>query len=126
MDAGEYLFDKLKLMVNVGMLGSERWLMPIDKSEKPLKLAIFGGGNVGRDYFIQSMRRNDISIACWVDRDYEKIGFPLQSPDVLKKTEYDLVLIAVMDEKTAGSIRKDLIKLGIPDDKVVWNAPERI
>ena len=90
------------------------------------RIVLYGGGGVGRDYFIQSMRRNDISVVCWVDRNYEKIGFPLQSPEVLRDIDFDLVLIAVMDERTADSIRGNLVKLGISKEKIMWEAPERI
>ena len=125
-DIGEYLFEEHKRLIDDGFIEKNCWLLSVKPNGMEARFAIYGGGNVGRDYFIQAMRRNDISIACWVDRDYEKIGFPLQSPDVLKETEYDLVLIAVMDEKTAGSIRKDLLGMGIPENKVIWKAPERI
>ena len=121
-----YLFDARKRMTDIGLLTSDSWVFPIPPSNEKKEVIIYGGGNVGQDYFIQIMRRSDIVLKGWVDRNHETIGYPLQSPTILKESDYDLVVIAVSHDKMASAIMCDLVGMGIPEEKIFWQKPERI
>ena len=47
---------------------------------------------------------------------------PVEGTECLQKYDYDLVIIAVFEEKEYESIRKELILQGIPGNNIVWNA----
>ncbi len=121
-----HLFNDRKRMTELGLLTSDSWVFPIPNSDEHKSIVIYGGGNVGQDYFIQVIRRDDIKLIGWVDRNYDKIGFPLQPPVTLNDIDYDLVIIAVSHDKMASSIKRDLIKMGVPEEKVFWKRPERL
>ncbi len=125
-DMGEYFFDNRKQIINAGVLMNDSWLLPIEKSLQVKRIIIYGGGNVGQDYFIQSIRRKDVKLVGWVDGNHEGIGYPLQPPESIKSTDFDFVLIAVSDSKTADSIKLFLDKMGIPEEKVFWKRPVRM
>ena len=125
-DAQTQLFNDRKRMTELGLLTSDSWVFPIPRSNERKSIVIYGGGNVGQDYFIQVIRRDDIELKGWVDRSFDKIGFPLQSPEILKDAEYDHVVIAVSHDKLASAIKRDLIKMGISEEKIFWKRPERI
>lgn len=122
----KWLYSRIDDMKRFGVLSDKNWIIPIRNSDEIVRIAVYGGGSAGKDFFFQAMRRSDIKIVCWADRNYERIGFPLQSPEVLKEAEYDILLIAVSDRKTADIITKDLLTMGIPEDKIFWEQPEYI
>lgn len=121
MDIETYLYDGIRTIRNAGLLSVESRILSLEKYPDARRIAIYGGGDVGKDFFMQVMRRSGLTLSCWVDRNWEKIGYPLQSPEMLKEKDYDIVLIAVADKRVADSIRGSLIDMGIPGDKIVWN-----
>lgn len=125
-DAAEYLFDKRKKIQALGISRKETYALPLAVKKSRQRIVIYGAGNVGKDYFMQVMHRRDIELVGWVDRNYEKIGFPLQSPKLLKQMELDLVLIAVIDRLTADKIKESLVKDGISEEKLFWGIPVEI
>lgn len=125
-DASEYLFDKKKKIQALGMLRKETYVLPLPVKVSRQRIAIYGAGNVGKDYFTQAMHRGDIELVGWVDRNYEKIGFPIQTPEILGQLELDMVLIAVIDSVAADDIKNSLVKDGIPEDKLFWGMPVEI
>ncbi len=125
-EAETHLFNDRKRMTELGLLTSDSWVFPIPRSNDRKSIVIYGGGNVGQDYFIQVKRRDDIELKGWVDRSFEKIGFPLQAPQTILEVDYDFVVVAVSHDKMASAIKRDLIKLGVPEKKIFWKRPERI
>ena len=125
-DAAVYLFDKTKKIQTLGILRKETYILPLTERMSGERIVIYGAGNVGKDYFMQAMYRSDIELVGWIDRNYEKIGFPLQSPEILRQMKFDLVLIAVVDSSTAEEIKHSLIKNGISERKLFWCMPVEI
>lgn len=90
-------------------------------------IVIYGAGRVGRDYYAQISRYMDCRVAAWVDADPSGHQYPhihVDEPDVLSTVDFDIVLIAVQSESVAGEICGQLIKRGIPQDKIHWSEPE--
>ncbi len=122
----EYLFDIRRRMKESGLLQDDSWLLPLERSTEEKRVVLYGGGNVGQDYFVQMMRRPDIKLVSWVDGAFERIGYPLQSPQVINDLEYDFIVIAVSDSKTANSIIERLESMDVSNEKIYWKKPERI
>lgn len=102
--------------------------MPIYKLEnidklRNKKVIIYGAGNVGKDVYIQLCKYGDIKIVDWIDKNSDRYHYPyytVHSASVLPSLEYDVILIAVLREKVANSIKSDIIEYGISEDKVIW------
>lgn len=93
---------------------------------KNKNIVIYGMGNVGKDYYFQINRYNDILITAIVDRNSEKINFEYRAivnKDSLGDYQYDLIIIAALDSDVAGNILDELISSGIPKEKIYWEKP---
>lgn len=90
------------------------------------KIILYGAGDIGRNYYHYIREKNDWNLVAWVDAAAEKyrdMGSEVQDIDIITKIEYDAILIAVMEEKTAQLIRKSLCARGVLDDKILWITP---
>lgn len=90
------------------------------------RIIIFGAGKVGRDYYSQISRYNRCRIVAWVDNNYKNFSYDfceIQEVDTILKVDYDYILIAVMMENMAKTIKKELENKGVEHDKIEWTAP---
>lgn len=93
------------------------------------KIALYGAGGVGQSYYRLFQMAESVEIIAWVDRQWEMYrakGLAVESTSVLTERDYNVILIAVDDVNTAGVIRADLLKLGIPADKVYYGKPRNL
>ena len=64
-----------------------------------------------------------MKIILWVDKNYEQRrnkGLKVVSPSEILNIDYDQILIGVMNQKVADCIKKELLELGIVEEKIVW------
>lgn len=97
----------------------------IPKNKYPIgsRIVLYGAGKVGRIFYRQIIEEQEYTAILWVDKQfikYEKKGYPVLSPDRLRGVEYDIILIAVLDEKVYRDIKKDLIKMEVEEKKIDW------
>lgn len=93
------------------------------------KVVIYGAGNVGKDVYIQLCKYCDIKIVDWIDKNNNRYHYPyytVHNASVLSCLEYDFILIAVLRENVANSIKSDMIAYGIPGDKVIWKKIDKV
>ena len=94
---------------------------------KNKRIAIYGAGNVGKDFYCQFSRSCACEIAAWADRERHGVWnlIPIVKPEMLKTVTYDYLILAVKAKTLADEIREDLIEKGIcPDDKkILWEEP---
>ncbi|MCQ2498089.1 MAG: glycosyltransferase [Lachnospiraceae bacterium] len=114
----DYLFTYNKYYINI-FNGLEIHFPYADFNGK-YKVVIYGAGDYGKTYYMQLLFNKNVEVVGWVDRNYEKIGFPVQSISQLKELEYDYILIAVANKKVADEIRKNLIDQGIDCNKIYY------
>ena len=94
--------------------------------ENGKKVILYGAGDIGKNYYQYMQEKNIWDLVAWVDaaaEKYKNLCNNVQSVDIITKLEFDVILIAVMEEKTAQSIHRSLCARGIPDDKILWMAP---
>ncbi|MEH2952060.1 glycosyltransferase family 2 protein [Candidatus Merdisoma sp. JLR.KK011] len=93
------------------------------------RVAIYGAGNVGKDYITQISKYEKCHIVCWVDKCFKKMQFPYRKvigiEDFLKK-QYDMVLIAVEKKEIAEEMKQFLMDKGIKENKIIWCKPNAI
>ena len=123
----QYLFYKEKDYQRIGVLPKTVYYLPqqiINNLQLgKCKVAIYGAGLVGNSFFLQLRKIDKVDIVCWVDKNYEKIGFPVQSPEVMYEVLVDYIIIATEHERYISEIRKSLSEMGIESEKVLWAPP---
>ena len=110
---GEYAIARKKISCNV----------PYGCLEGCRKVVIYGAGKVGKAYYKELGVQNKYVVVKWVDRDYKKYrqqGYEVDSPESIKETEYDVILIAVQNEDVAEEIMEYTRKLTGESSKIVW------
>lgn len=100
---------------------------PYNLVPKGTRVMIYGAGNVGKSY-VNALKLTDYAeIAGWTDKKYDSIkeyhGVHLTSPEQIKETEFDLLLIAALDEAVSEEIMENLAAMGIPEDKIICTKP---
>ena len=85
-----------------------------------VKIALYGGGKNGKKAFWLLMNQQKYRICAWVDRDFEKLGYPLMSPQKLEKNDFDYVLIEIENEIIADEVAQILKAMGIKGEKILW------
>lgn len=100
---------------------------PYDCIIKESKVFIYGAGNVGKSYINELKISNYANIAGWADKNYKKIqsynNIKIINPKLIKTKSFDVLLIAMVDEGAANSIKNDLINMGIDKNKIIWKKP---
>lgn len=91
------------------------------KELKNKKVILWGAGKVGQ--FVNDMLRNDREsfIIGWVDSNYIQMGGAVESPEVIRKREYDLILICVAaeNERSIAEICVQLHSMGVDNSKII-------
>lgn len=123
------LFDSTDrmLMYQMGFEINFMYMFPYKVIKPDKKVVIYGAGNVGQSYVHQIEHGEYCKVVMWVDRNYSKLsnkyGKTIAAPGAIMATEYDYVLIAVEDKVLAESIKKGLVDIGVPNNKIVWEKP---
>ena len=91
------------------------------------RIVLFGAGRCGQDFFRQ-MQFFGIPVERWIDNQpgAQRFGKTIESPNGISQWKFDLVLIAVLNRKTAEEISQQLISLNVPKNKICWRAPMEI
>ena len=96
------------------------------------RFVIYGAGTCGQALYEKiCSERRESNIVCWVDRDAEnkrdECAYPLQKPNVLLETEWEILIIAVRSETLAEQIKDSLFEeYDIGKDGMYWAAAERV
>lgn len=102
------------------------YVFPFSDLECGSKVVLYGAGRVGVNYYRHIYRQGALEMVLWVDKtftEYQEHFYPVVSPDKLSGCEYDYIIIAVKQEKTADEIRTELTGKGITDEKILWRVP---
>lgn len=99
---------------------------PEDLIPRGRKIILYGAGTVGTDYFYYIEATGICQVTAWVDaaaEKYRKIGKNVSDIDMVMYAEYDMIILAVMDYKTAETIRTDLVAKGVKNSRILWTKP---
>ena len=100
------------------------FLFPFELVDKESNIVLYGAGAVGIEYYRQIKYSNYCTLAAWVDKNYHDKGSEVQNPEILNTIEYDKIVIAMNEEKTAKAIRLELKNRGILEDSILWRQAE--
>lgn len=97
-------------------------LFPFDKIPKGSKIILYGASGVGQVYYEQFLKIKYGIILAWVDKNYDKYE-QLGVKDIAYIStieDFDYIVIAVNYQETAANIQRNLIRMGVDEDKIVW------
>lgn len=114
----EYLFEMKSL--RTGFQYNTRHSFPDAAVTAEERVVLYSSGDIGRAYYIENMVRRHCKIVQWLDRDFEAVGAPAESPENFGTKAYDKILIAAEKAEEYESIRRELICKGISEECVVW------
>lgn len=93
-------------------------------------LILYGAGRVGKSYYKQLMKDSGYKLVAWVDKEYaayQREGYPVESPEIIRKKSADWIVIAVDDEEKAKDISAQIEKsYGFPSKQILWRKPLNI
>lgn len=85
-------------------------------------IILYGAGTVGRRYYLDILKRGEVKVVSWVDKKYvgeEIYDRKIHAPEIIISSNFDYVLIAVADKKTAEEIKNE-IKEFYNCERAVW------
>ena len=85
------------------------------------RIALYGAGDQGKRIFEILRKDEGLKLCNWVDKSYDQIGFPVNSPETLRdKDKYDYILIAIEKEDVVEGIKAYLYEMGVSESKIIW------
>lgn len=111
-------------------LKCKQFVFPWESIIPGSNIIIYGGGEVGRSYLSQLRDSNYCRIIALCDKRPENVEiYSVRVIGIDELTEinssyYSNILIAIENINTAEAIKADLIRLGIPVNKLIWSKPE--
>lgn len=111
-------FSKKRMDENVCEYWRRIHGFPVKRLEK--KLVLYGAGKFGQALYEAIKKDQTKEIVLWVDRNYNQFYNGLVSPtEKIQSVEYDQLIVAILNEKVATQVKKNLIKQGTPEEKII-------
>lgn len=87
------------------------------------EVVIYAAGMVGKAFYSQLKASRYADLVLWVDRNWGNIGkeFEVKAVEEIVDVKYDYVIIAIDSKRTADRIRETLIRMHVPESKIVWD-----
>lgn len=106
----------------VAHIDSQKNIFPFDKIPKNSKIVLYGAGYIGKTYAYQVKQINYCNIVAWVDKEAEKkemkeLGVLI--PEVIKKVDYDYILISIENAEVVRQIIQYLTDMGVCEKKII-------
>ncbi len=101
---------------------SDRYLVPFGEINKSSKIILYGAGQCGINLENYIRNTKGTNMVAWVDKNFEFLNkfYDVKNPNCILETEFDYIVISVMAENAVESIKRELMKHGIPIEKVLW------
>lgn len=100
-----------------------RTLFPFSEIDKGSRVVLYGAGEAGYDFFRQLSASQYCKIILWVDKQWEwfrSLKLPVDPPEMILSTEYDLIVVTADQKETYESIWKDLTQMGVDENRIFW------
>lgn len=123
-----YLYGNLEVPVRrvyfkPGTRRTEQYIFPYEKVPGKSRVAIYGAGDIGASYVYQLKKNGYCKVAAWLDKDWKNkekmFSVKVIAPEEIKKMNPDYVVIAVREDALKLEMEKELLKNGVPAEKIV-------
>lgn len=115
-----YFYSQI-LIRSGGVINSDINTIPFKKINSAKKLVIYSSGAFGQHLIASLQKLKHYNIISWIDEDHVEsqiFGLEVNAIDYILQIEFDLVLIASIDEHYTNEAVNKLLKLGINMDKI--------
>lgn len=101
---------------------NEQYIFPFNDVNKNSKIIIYAAGACGRAYVNQLLTTGYAELVLWCDRSFEiyETQMPVKSPQKILDYDFEYIVIAIQSEKTAMEVKSNLVKMNIPEHKIIW------
>ena len=113
--AEEYLLRQLKKEPPFDI--SVAWKKGIPSGSR---LILYGADRMGVSVLNAILWDQDYKVIAWVDPQYEALGYPVVSPEVISNSDYDLILVTNISELVFEKVKKELAGKGTDIAKIRW------
>ena len=104
-----------------GVINDDIKTIPFSNIDTAKDIVIYSSGSFGQHLISSIQKLNFYNIISWLDEDHVEsqiFGLEVNSIDYILEIDFDLVLIASIDEKYTNSAVSKLKNLGISKDKI--------
>lgn len=118
------IMKRIETDVRVGDFASERYIFPFDKVKEGAKIALYGAGSVGNEYYNQLLSAGRYELALWLDRNADNIhnhSYKIRTMESLYSVQWDYIVIAIANMEIALAIWDELLGMGVAKEKIVWS-----
>lgn len=101
-----------------------QYAFPYDRVQGKTKIALYGAGNIGRQYYEQLKRDGFYQVVLWVDENYQEFkntSYDIKSPEYLADSLFEVIVIAIKNQDIVQQVSERLEKTGVDRDKIVWS-----
>lgn len=86
------------------------------------KIVIYAAGRVGTAFYHQLKASKYARMVLWVDKNWEKMDPDLgvRAVEEIGNTDFDYVIIGIESAKIAEDVKKMLMEMKVPQEKIVW------
>ena len=98
------------------------YLFPFSRVPYNSNVVIYGAGKIGQMYVEQLEKTKFCRLQGWADK-YMVIsqeGVELIKPESVAGIQFDAVIIAIFDKFIAETVKRELMELGIDENKIIW------
>lgn len=110
------------LLKKYSKINSKMSLFPFEKVMEEDKVFVYGAGGFGKVIY-NAVKNNDrLHLLGWTDKNYsyyKEFGYDIDEYDKLMNTNFDYILISILNEKVADEVRKELISMGVSEEKIL-------
>lgn len=97
------------------------YLFPFPNVSSGARIVVYGAGRFGYR-FVQSLSRSEkYSIVLWVDQNQSRPavpGYTISSREAILTSDYDFIVVAIVDAAVSKEVKRSLILDGIPEGKI--------
>lgn len=127
-EAEIYIMELLFLGINKRMGFQNKnmiWIDPYWLDSLPLnsKVILYGAGELGKKYWNQMQKREDLEYLFCVDERYQELSskeFPVETPKKIFNSDFDYIVITIKNKGKAMQIKEALVMQKIPEKKILW------
>lgn len=96
------------------------FLFPFDEIRNGRRIIIYGAGVVGKCYKEQIKKFEMWDLVKWVDMNYKDME-GISSPESIFETDFDFIVIALVDDNTVHDVNDWLVSKGVAQEKIIHN-----
>ena len=96
-------------------------LLPFPKISSGARIVVYGAGKIGHSLVQDLDKTKKCSVVLWVDQNQNRPtvpGYFISPRQAIFSTDYDFIVVAIMNADAAREVKRTLILDGVPEEKI--------